>query len=89
MKKKKKQKIVFLITEDRDNYKAHKTVPQFAEMLKKNMDMMLQSLWAAESVVLIVIHTWRWFQKPTCSSSLQGALLYHREAYKKQGLVGC
>lgn len=34
-KMKKKQKIVFLITEDPDNYDAHKTVPQFAEMLKK------------------------------------------------------
>jgi len=33
--KMKKAKIVFLITEDPDNYEAHKTVPRFAEMLKK------------------------------------------------------
>jgi len=31
--KEKKQRIVFLITEDPDNYEAHKTVPQFARML--------------------------------------------------------
>lgn len=31
----KKVKIVFLITEDPDNYEAHKTIPVFAEMLKK------------------------------------------------------
>ena len=30
-----KQKIVFLITEDPDNYKAHETVPKFAEMLEE------------------------------------------------------
>lgn len=34
-KLKKKSKLVFLITEDPDNYKAHKTVPIFAEMLRK------------------------------------------------------
>ena len=33
--KMKKAKIVFLITEDPDNYEAHKTVPRFAQMLKK------------------------------------------------------
>lgn len=33
--KKRKPHIVFLITEDVDNYEAHKTVPRFAEMLKK------------------------------------------------------
>ncbi len=32
---KKKPHIVFLITEDSNNYEAHKTVPRFAEMLKK------------------------------------------------------
>lgn len=32
---KKQPKIVFLITEDPDNYEAHKTIPAFAEMLRK------------------------------------------------------
>lgn len=32
---KKKQKIVFLVTEDPDNYEAHKTVPKFARMLEE------------------------------------------------------
>jgi type 1 glutamine amidotransferase len=32
---KKKQQIVFLITEDPDNYEAHKTVPKFARMLEE------------------------------------------------------
>jgi type 1 glutamine amidotransferase len=35
IEKMKKAKIVFLITEDPDNYEAHKTVPHFAEMLRK------------------------------------------------------
>lgn len=33
----KKSHIVFLITEDPDNYEAHKTIPVFAEMLRKRM----------------------------------------------------
>ncbi len=33
--KKNEPSIVFLITEDSNNYEAHKTVPRFAEMLKK------------------------------------------------------
>lgn len=32
---KKKQRIVFLVTEDPDNYEAHKTVPKFAQMLRE------------------------------------------------------
>ena len=35
IKEMKKAKIVFLITEDPDNYEAHKTVPRFAEILRK------------------------------------------------------
>lgn len=34
---KKKSHIVFLISEDPDNYEAHKTIPVFAEMLRKKM----------------------------------------------------
>lgn len=33
----KKPHLVFLITEDPDNYEAHKTIPVFAEMLRKKM----------------------------------------------------